>query len=249
MPGTTSSVPAPNYQTTGSIGTDQFAVGATPGTQRAHIKSVANEVGLLVEQTAVAPTNDVVQIQTNAATDTALGTKIPADTNDRLKTTTAGVISWGPGNATQDANLYRSGVGALQTDTALTVGTNLTVSGAATVNKTTDVTAFLAAYTTTTNTTNAAYKYTANGATGKFKETSVTGDTNPRFTQLADGSMTWGPGNATADVQLSRISANVLGTTDAALRATRATSGGSAVSTRATADTSNHWQMTAAGLM
>lgn len=199
MPGTTSSVPAPNYQTTGSIGIDQFAVGATPGTQRAHIKSTVNEVSLLVEQTAVAPANDVVVIQTNASTDTALGIKIPADTNDRLKTTTAGVISWGPGNATQDTNLYRGSSGTLQTDSVLNA------------NKTTDASAFTATY-TVTNTNNAAYKQTANAATGKFLESAVTGDTTARFTETADGKMNWGPGNAAQDTNLFRQTTNTLRT-------------------------------------
>lgn len=133
MPGTTSSVPAPNFQTTGSIGVDQLGVGATPGTQRVHIKSIVSEVALLVEQTAVAPTSDVVQVLSNATTDIALGMKLPADTNNRFKSTTAGLMSWGPGNATQDTNLYRSTTSTLRTDNSLSVGTNLSVTGTTTV--------------------------------------------------------------------------------------------------------------------
>lgn len=133
MPGTTASVPAPNFQTTGSIGVDQLGVGATPGTQRAHIKSTTNEVSLLVEQTAVSPTSDVMQISSNATTDVALGVRLPADTNSRFKTTTGGVLSWGTGTATQDTNLYRSATNTLKTDNSLSVGTNLTVTGTTTV--------------------------------------------------------------------------------------------------------------------
>jgi hypothetical protein len=77
----------------------------------------------------------------------------------------------------------------------------------------------------------------------------VTGDTVNRLDINSDGLMSWGPGNAVSDGGFGRISANVLGTVDAALRANRSSAGGSAISTRATGDTANHWQMTAAGLM
>jgi hypothetical protein len=47
-----------------------------------------------------------------AATD-ILGINVTGDSFDRVRVTTDGKISWGPGNAARDANLYRDGTGFL----------------------------------------------------------------------------------------------------------------------------------------
>jgi len=51
------------------------------------------------------------------------------DTFDRYRRDAAGRQEWGPGNATRDTNLYRSGPDLLATDDGLAVGGNLSVAG------------------------------------------------------------------------------------------------------------------------
>lgn len=78
---------------------------------------------------------------------------------------------------------------------------------------TSDESSFNSSY-TATNTNNAAYAYTGNATTGRYADSRVTGDTTGRFTVLADGNMSWGPGNAGRDVNLYRSAANTLTTDD-----------------------------------
>lgn len=51
-----------------------------------------------------------------AATSNILQGGVTADTYQRVLLTAAGQLSWGPGNAPTDTNLYRAGAGNLQTD-------------------------------------------------------------------------------------------------------------------------------------
>ena len=52
---------------------------------------------------------------TSASSD-GLAVSVDGDTNDRIKVEAGGRLVWGSGSATGDANLYRSGVGAVKTD-------------------------------------------------------------------------------------------------------------------------------------
>jgi hypothetical protein len=52
---------------------------------------------------------------TSASSD-GLAVSVDGDTNDRIKVEAGGRLVWGSGSSTGDANLYRSGVGAVKTD-------------------------------------------------------------------------------------------------------------------------------------
>lgn len=154
-------------------------------------------------------------------TSVALGGIVTGDTFDRLRVQVDGNLSWGPGTATRDTNLYRGAANQLNTDDALVVALAATVGGLATFNgqvtenSTTDRTAYSAVYTTTANVNNAAYSYTATATTGRALQASITGDTVQRYVMGADGGMSWGAGGSTArDVSLGRTSTATLGVTN-----------------------------------
>jgi hypothetical protein len=60
----------------------------------------------------------------------ALLIKMGPDTVNRFVMDASGTMTWGPGNAGGDVNLYRSGVGQLKTDMSLIVS-NIVYVGAA----------------------------------------------------------------------------------------------------------------------
>lgn len=59
----------------------------------------------------------------------ALSLRASGDTNDRFQSTASGVLTWGPGNAAGDTNLYRAGVGQLKSDNVLILSSDLVGSG------------------------------------------------------------------------------------------------------------------------
>lgn len=65
--------------------------------------------------------------------DSAYEGRITGDTNARWFVKASGETWWGPGNAIQDTNLYRTGANQLHTDDNFDVGQNLTVSGNSTI--------------------------------------------------------------------------------------------------------------------
>ena len=66
-----------------------------------------------------------------AASSAAVAAKVVADSNDRVSIDAGGTITWGPGNAAADTNLYRSAANALKTDDSLqAVGGLVTVTSA-----------------------------------------------------------------------------------------------------------------------
>jgi hypothetical protein len=66
-------------------------------------------------------------LATNSSTTATWRTRVTGDTQDRLYAEASGALQWGPGNAVQDVNLYRSGTNSLATDDSFTVGGNLLV--------------------------------------------------------------------------------------------------------------------------
>lgn len=67
-------------------------------------------------------TQPLLELVNNASADLALGVQVTGDTSNRFRSDSNGLLKWGPGNATQDTNLYRAGAGSLKTDTAFTAG-------------------------------------------------------------------------------------------------------------------------------
>lgn len=74
------------------------------------------------------------------STDLLLAGRVGAEGNDRFSVTQAGGMSWGPGSAATDTNLYRSAANTLKTDDALDVAGTLNATGAATLGATLAVT-------------------------------------------------------------------------------------------------------------
>lgn len=75
----------------------------------------------------------------------------------------------------------------------------------------------------------------------------VTGDTNPRLIQQADGKLIWGPGNAVGDCIVSRDAANALATTDTLIRAYRTSAASAIFSGIQTGDANARWYTQADG--
>lgn len=65
-------------------------------------------------------------VERTLLTDSAYRARITGDVNSRYLVNARGDQGWGPGTTAADTNLYRSGVGVLQTDNSLTVTQNLT---------------------------------------------------------------------------------------------------------------------------
>jgi hypothetical protein len=85
------------------------------GTILAEFASAGGQL-LVAENTTAAPSNSNSQIINAAVGDNAFGIMVFGDTFNRLRVNSDGKILWGPGNATQDTNLYRASASQLQTD-------------------------------------------------------------------------------------------------------------------------------------
>jgi hypothetical protein len=132
----------------------------------------------------------------NAATDIALVSRITADAFARLAVDASGKHSWGSGAGAADAVLYRSAVGLLKTDTALEVGTALTVDGSATAPS-------VAVNPASAPAVDPLIINSANSGERAFG-IRVTGQSNDRFKLTSDGKIQLGPGSATQDTFLER---------------------------------------------
>jgi hypothetical protein len=93
---------------------------------------IVNKLGY----TPLNPTSASSLVLSGALATTAIySAKVTGDAQNRFTVGADGKTSWGPGNAGQDTNLYRSATGTLKTDSLLVVGGTLTLgSGAVTVS-------------------------------------------------------------------------------------------------------------------
>lgn len=89
--------------------------------------------------------------------------------------------------------------------------------------------------------------WTMTNATDLIQQSNITGDTQERFTQTADGTMSWGSGTATPDSILSRLSGGVMKMSEFSFRAVRASTASTAFTTMAVGDTSNRIQILVGG--
>lgn len=150
--------------------------------------------------------------------------QVTGDTFPRWQQLASGFMSWGPGNAAGDTNLYRGGAAILKTDNSLSVLTRLGVGQDAPAVST---------IATTTTTDQNGIKLTNTAASGNLGSSSILSiaqtansralgykvgtESQNRWTTLHDGTMSWGPGGTTSpDTNLYRSAAGVL-TTDTAL--------------------------------
>jgi hypothetical protein len=72
-----------------------------------------NGLLFLANATATVGNPGDLTLQEATATAGAIGVFVNGDTNARFTINASGLIKWGPGNAAQDTNLQRSGVGVL----------------------------------------------------------------------------------------------------------------------------------------
>lgn len=91
--------------------------------------STAADTNLYRAAVSVLRTDSRLDSNRSAATSIAFAAFVTADTNDRLAIQADGKQLWSSGSAASDTNLYRAGVGQLKTDTGLTAGTYVQVSG------------------------------------------------------------------------------------------------------------------------
>jgi len=70
---------------------------------------------------------DVVTQVMRSSAGQALAIGLPTDTTEHFRVDTSGVISWGPGNAASDTNLYRYTTGMLRTDSYFLVANKMAV--------------------------------------------------------------------------------------------------------------------------
>lgn len=199
-----------NKTYTGNLQMAMLGVGVVPGTELIHGKATVDETVLFLEQTAASLTTPVVQVTTGDVTSAAVALTVGGDTANRFSIGTDGKLNWGSGSASPDTNLSRASAGVLTTSgqiisqpTAPTAAGHLTrkdyvdnnfvsVTGGQTVS---GAKVFTGAPT---------FQGSSSGASVEFIK--VSGDANPRLTVGADGTFSWGPGNAVADITLSRTS-------------------------------------------
>jgi hypothetical protein len=163
--------------------------------------------GTKVALTTTTDTNSITASNTNAggnsnvginflaanAASSAFGSSVTGDASTRFLTTADGKINWGDGTAARDTNLYRSGAGALQTDTtlqALRAGFGIAPHATAPLNAaraTAGLNCILA---------------------------SVTGEAQPRIALKTDASVQFSDGTLAADTNIYRSAADMLSTDD-----------------------------------
>lgn len=113
---------------------------ATPDTNlyRAGSASLKTDSGFTA---ASLTTTGAVTVTRSGTASSVVSGQVSGDTNPRINSDAAGVLTWGPGNAAVDTNLYRSAADTLKTDDKLVIGSgtmtlndyNLVRSGSGTV--------------------------------------------------------------------------------------------------------------------
>ncbi len=145
------------------------------------------------------------------ATDNALAANVVGDVDSRIVIDAGGEISWGPGSAGRDTNLYRALLNVLKTDDSLEVAGVLGVIADLVTERTAD------AGVTIDGVLLKDVGILLNGiaaVTDNALRTLITGDVEGRFIILGDGKQEWGPGNVVRDTNLYRFAAGVLKTDD-----------------------------------
>ena len=131
--------------------------------------------------------SSVISVRAGSVTAGTPGTLTASDSYDRFNILAGGTVNWGSGGTTTDVSLYRSGTSTLKLSGTFDASTVILSSGKLDQNN-------------------------AGSASAMFLETSVTGDSSNRFTVTTAGSVNWGSGVSTTDVNLYRAGAGTLAT-------------------------------------
>jgi hypothetical protein len=153
------------------------------------------------------------------ATARAYQTNVSADANQRYVMLVDGSMTWGPGTAGRDTNLYRSGVGILRTDDSMEVATALgvgTAPGSLRLTVASSSSGQLAQFTrsSTSDSSPVVLVLAGDTSTAQAIGVSVNGDATSRLGVDPTGKISWGDGTDARDTNLYRASANVLKTDD-----------------------------------
>jgi hypothetical protein len=249
LTGAQSASGAKNFTT--SLQTAQFGVGVAPGTTRARIVSTVDEIGLQVEQVTVTGSNPLLGTISFDTGGTGFAAKVTGDTVNRIAIKASGNIEFGPGNGARDATLYRSNTATLNVTNQLWIdGTAPTAAGHATRKDYVDnnfdsLTGAQTISGVKTFTGAPILQQSAAGTTAL--KVQVTGDTTPRLTIGADGTMSWGPGNAAADIVINRTSGSSL-SNSSNWQSSRSATSGTAYTALVTGDTFDRFRIYADGL-
>lgn len=245
LTGTQSASGAKNFTT--SLQTALLSVGVAPGTggTRANITSTVDETTLLLSNTTVTMSNPLVNAVGFDTATTGFSTRVSGDTVGRLAIKTSGNIEFGSGSGARDTTLSRSAANELTASGQLVLTTAApTAIGHATRKDYVDGN-FVGLTNTQTisgvKTFTAAPFFQAGSAGTVVTNYRVTGDTTPRQTVGADGTISWGPGNAAADVTLSRTSGASL-SNSSNYQSSRATNLLTAFTALVTGDTFDRWR-------
>lgn len=159
---------------------------------------------LQVTNTHSAPTASIIRAIANAAADSTVGIRVSGDTVHRMQIDSNGKHQWGPGGSSAvDTNLYRNGVGVLQTDTGFVAATE-------TVSSSQAAGALLKIQNTHSAPSAPNTQHVANAAADLVAGIQVNADTNFRQTTDSNGKIQWGSGSGATDTDLYRnASANL----------------------------------------
>lgn len=169
------------------------------------VNDAVNPLVTVTQQNAT-PASSNIRLIAAAAAQPVEGIRVTGDTVHRYQVDSNGKIQWGPGGATAvDTDLYRAGVGSLQTDGVFTAAQAVFSSSQAAggLSKITN---------THTAPTAPNVQWVAAAIDDVQLGSQVTGDTNYRFTIDSEGDLRWGPGNAAVDTDLYRIGVGNLAT-------------------------------------
>jgi hypothetical protein len=211
-----------------------------------------DEVSLQVSQITASATNHLISVTAFDAASLILGGRVTGDSVTRISVKASGNIEFGPGSGARDTTLARSAAGELTvTSQIIASAAAPTAIGHLTRKDYVDGNFVSLAGTQTVSgvkTFTAAPFFQAAAAGTVVTNYRVTGDTVPRQTVAADGTISWSNGSSTADTVLYREEASTL-TLSGLYRVYRGSATNNAFSTRVTGDTASRYLINVNGSM
>lgn len=153
----------------------------------------------------------ILESASTASTDRFAAVSATADTQKRLTVDHAGLFSWGSGTAVADTTLKRASANGLRVDPHLGVGLDPDANHRYTATVDSSAASVYNGV-STVNGTNPMVKLASANTATPLLGGRVTGDTVDRFSVASNGTVTWGTGSATRDVNLYRNGSNELKT-------------------------------------
>ena len=167
------------------------------------VNDAVNPLVTITQQNAT-PASASMRLVAAAAAQPISAIRVTGDTVNRYQIDSNGKIQWGPGGSTAvDTDLYRGGVGLVQTDNSFQSST-LAASSSQAAGGVTKVT------NTHSGPTAPNVQFIAQASADSVAGFQVTADTNWRHTVDSNGKLAWGSGSGATDTDLYRnASANL----------------------------------------